>query len=225
MQIFTTAILLSGLTSLVAGAAWGPPGGFKPPFPYPTHTTTKAVSKTTATTTAKPTTTKTTTKTTTTTTTTSTVASVTCLSSAAASYLVNGYASLLTAYDNNTANALLASDFTDTSDSINYLAGYALGTTTFPSKAAFEAGQGSQQAIGFTVASIDFSCLSATFRWTASLGQYPVKGINILYASNLNATEQGWQVETMYSEFNVGAWELDIGASCGPYSPGDTVGS
>lgn len=52
---------------------------------------------------------------------------VSCLTNATASNLVNGFASLLTAYTNATANALLASDFTDTSDSINFLAGNALG--------------------------------------------------------------------------------------------------
>jgi len=218
MQIFTTAILLSGLTSLVAGAAYGPPAGFKFPPAPPPKTTAKATTTTShAVTTATTSTTSSYTS--------PTSAAVSCLTNSTAAYLVNGYASLLTAYNNDTANALLASGFTDTSDSINYLAGYALGATTFPSKSAFEQGQGSQQAIGFSVISIDFWCTGAAFRWTATLGQYPVKGINVLYASNLNSSSQGWQVASMYSEFNVGAWELDVGNSCGPYSPGDTVGS
>ena len=46
-----------------------------------------------------------------------------CLCKDSAQYLVNGFASLLTAFSNETANTILADDFTDTSDSINWLAG------------------------------------------------------------------------------------------------------
>jgi hypothetical protein len=30
----------------------------------------------------------------------------------------------------------------------------------------------------------------------------------------MNNSASGWQIETMYSEFNVGAWEVDIGRTC-----------
>jgi len=192
MQIFTTAVLLSGLTSLVAGAAYGPPPGLS--FPTPTF---KVPTPPIPTYSVAPT--------------------ALCLTNTTAAYLVNGFASLLTAYNNNTANAILASGFTDTSDSINFLAGIPLGSTTFPSKAAFEAGQGSQYPIGFSILSIDFGCTFAAFRWVATVGEQidPVKGINVLYASNLNGTSAGWQIASMYSEFNVGAWEVDIGKTCG----------
>jgi len=224
MQIFTTAVLLSGLTSLVAGAAFGPPGGFPGGFKFTPPTTTHAVTSTapayTTTTSAPAYTSPTSTYTYTSpiSTPTNTVSpSVTCLTNSTAAYLVNGFASLLTAYNNNTANAILASDFTDTSDSINFLIGAPLGTTTFPSKAAFEGGQGIQPSIGFSILSIDFGCTFAAFRWVATVGLQidPVKGINVLYASNLNGTAAGWQIESMYSEFNVGAWEVDIGKTCG----------
>jgi hypothetical protein len=46
-----------------------------------------------------------------------------CLCKDSAEYLVNGFGTLLSAYSNATADALLAEDFTDTSDSINWLAG------------------------------------------------------------------------------------------------------
>ena len=141
-----------------------------------------------------------------------------CLTDTTAAYLTNGYGSLLTAYSNATADALLASDFTDTSDSINWLAGIPLGGYTFNSTAAFKAGQGTQPAIGFSVTEIMHSCTEVAFRWTATvyLNKWPVKGINFFKASNLNNTAAGWQIETMYSEFNVGAWEIDIGRTCSP---------
>jgi hypothetical protein len=143
---------------------------------------------------------------------------VTCLTDDTASYLVNGFASLLTSYSNATAEAILASDFSDTSDSINWLAGYPLGGATFPSKQAFELGQGSQPAIGFQLYSIDaVACKVIAFRWAAILGSgSPVKGVNIIYASNLNGTAEGWQIETNYSEFNSGLWLEEIGGSCSP---------
>lgn len=141
-----------------------------------------------------------------------------CLTNATASYLTNGYGQLLSAYTNATAISLLAADFTDTSDSINWLAGIPLGGPTFASKGAFIGGQGTQPPIGFTVQSIMFSCTQVAFRWTATVGlkKFPAKGINMFTASNLNNSAAGWQIQTMYSEFDVGAWEVDIGRTCSP---------
>jgi hypothetical protein len=104
-----------------------------------------------------------------------------CLTDDTAAHLVNGYASLLTAYTNATANALLASNFTDTSDSINWIAGIPLGSATFSSLAAFIAGQGTQNSIGFTVYETMYSCTQVAFRWVAVVGYqtYPAKGINV----------------------------------------------
>ncbi|OAP61881.1 hypothetical protein AYL99_04084 [Fonsecaea erecta] len=145
---------------------------------------------------------------------------VTCLSSAAATSVVNGFASLLTAYTNATAEALLADDFTDTSDSINFLAGNPLGSVTFPSKLAFELGQGTQPAIGFELLNIDaITCTVIAFRWEAILGTAsPVKGINILYTENPTQTENGWQIQSVFSEFNSGLWTTEIGGTCVPPS-------
>ena len=144
--------------------------------------------------------------------------SVLCLTNSTAAYLTNGYGSLLTAYSNATAKSILASDFTDTSDSINWLAGIPLGGYTFSSLAAFIAGQGTQPPIGFTISEIMFSCNEVAFRWVATVGlkKWPVKGINMFTATNLNNSAAGWQIQNMYSEFNVGAWEIDIGRTCSP---------
>jgi hypothetical protein len=149
-------------------------------------------------------------------------AGVTCLTSATAEYLVNGFASLLTAYSNATANTLLADNFTDTSDSINFLEGAPLGSTTFPSKQAFEVGQGSQPPIGFDVLSIDaVTCTTIAFRWEAILGSgSPVKGIDIFYATNPTGTSTGWQISTVFSEFNSATWDQEIGGSCSPPGAG-----
>ncbi|KAJ9661045.1 hypothetical protein H2198_002204 [Neophaeococcomyces mojaviensis] len=146
---------------------------------------------------------------------------VTCLTTDTANTLIKGFASLLTNYNNATAGALLASDFTDTSDSINQLAGYPIGSTTFPSKQAFQLGQGSQPKIDFTVLSVDeVTCTNVAFRWSAGVGKklFPIKGINSFVASNLNGTDQGWQLKTMYSEFNSLGWFLNVGGQIIPPS-------
>ncbi|KIX09613.1 uncharacterized protein Z518_00693 [Rhinocladiella mackenziei CBS 650.93] len=202
MKLLATITFLVSTLSAVALASPQRGGGGRPGRPTITQT---ATGTTTSTTTISSSTTSS-----------ATSPTATCLDSSSAEYLVNGFASLLTAYSNATAEALLASNFTDTSDSINFLVGNPLGSVTFPSKAAFEAGQGSQPPIGFTILNIDaVTCDVIAFRWAATLGpDAPVKGINILYASNLNGTAAGWQVKTVYSEFNSGTWSQEIGGVC-----------
>jgi len=150
-----------------------------------------------------------------------------CLDESVAAEIVSQFGSLLSNYSNSTANNLLASDFVDTSDSINYLAGIPLGGATFPSKQAFELGQGSQPPVGFQVLSIDAVTCNGViaFRWVAQVGQqtYPAQGIDILYASLKGYNHEkvgphGWQLDKVYSEFNSAAWVVDIGGTCPPPS-------
>lgn len=124
-----------------------------------------------------------------------------CLTADTAKTLVNGFAGLLTAYTDANADALLDANFTDTSSSINMLAGYPLDSVTFPSKAAFKAGQGSQPAIPFNVISIDsYTCTNVTFRWSTTVvpNGLLVKGINSFVSSNKNNSAAGWQIKNMY---------------------------
>jgi hypothetical protein len=143
-----------------------------------------------------------------------------CLTPAIASGLVEGFGSLISAYSNATANSLLAADFTDTSDSIDFLIGAPEGTVTFPSKLAFELGQGSQPPIPFTVINIDaVTCSTVAFRWFVTIGPKIIKGINVFDASfsgNKNLGVEGWQIETNFSEFNSGLWLEAIGGTCTP---------
>lgn len=143
-----------------------------------------------------------------------------CLTPEIASGLVNGFGSLISAYTTANANNLLAPNFTDTSDSIDFLGGYPEGTVTFPSKAAFEAGQGTQRPIPFTVINIDaVTCNTVAYRWYVTIGAYKLKGINIFTAENSGDSSvgvSGWQIETNYSEFNSGLWTEAIGGVCTP---------
>jgi hypothetical protein len=144
-----------------------------------------------------------------------------CLTIADADYIVNGFALLINSTFSTTLAAdILAVSFTDYSDSIDFLAGIPLGDATFTSLAGFEAGQSGQAPIPFQVLSIDaVTCSNIAFRWLAypGTGKYEVKGINIAYTAQTgNAANgaNGWQIQTNFVEFNVAAWDLDIGGSC-----------
>lgn len=145
-----------------------------------------------------------------------------CLSYPIAAGLVNGFGSLISAYSNATANSLLAPDFTDTSDSIDFLAGLPEGTVTFPSKLAFELGQGAQPPIPFTVINIDaVTCNTVAFRWFVTINGINIKGINIFtaeFSGNYNLGVNGWQIGPNYSEFDSGLWLVAIGGTCTPPS-------
>jgi hypothetical protein len=147
-----------------------------------------------------------------------------CITSEQANYLIDGFASLLTGYTLTNAELYLASDFSDYSDSINYLIGAPLGGPTFATLIDFENSQGQQQNIGFAVdtqAPITIDCTSVAFRWTAKVGVVPVKGINLFTTvyENDGSQNSDWQIETNFSEFDVGAWELNLDQSCGAFSP------
>jgi hypothetical protein len=149
-----------------------------------------------------------------------------CLTIADADYIVNAFALLINStFSTTLAASILAVDFLDYSDSIDFLAGIPLGDATFTSLAGFEAGQGGQAPIPFQVLSIDaVTCTNIAFRWLAypGTGKYEVKGINIAYTAQTgNAANgaNGWQIQTNFVEFNSAAWDLDLGGSCTPPPP------
>lgn len=150
-----------------------------------------------------------------------------CLPNGVATQIIDGFLSLISAYNNDVADSLLADNFQDTSDSINYLAGIPLGSTTFPTKSAFEQGQGSQGAVPISLINIDaITCDGViAFRWVAypATAQLEVKGINVLYTVNSGDKKSmgkgGWQISQVFSEFNNAAWIVDLGLSCNPPTP------
>ena len=149
-----------------------------------------------------------------------------CLTTADADYIVNSFALLINSPFNATLAAdILAVNFVDYSDSIDFLAGVPLGSATFTSLASFEAGQGGQPPVPFQVLSIDaVTCTNIAFRWLAypGTGTYEVKGINIAYTEQTGSATNGangFQIQTNFVEFNVAAWDLDIGGTCTPPPP------
>ncbi|KAJ9654451.1 hypothetical protein H2198_006531 [Neophaeococcomyces mojaviensis] len=131
---------------------------------------------------------------------------------------------MLSAYNNSTANALLADNFVDASDSIDYLAVITLGSPTFPFEAAFEQGQGTQAPVPISLHNVDAVTCNGViaFRWITypATGKLEVKGSNILYTvsgRDKNSVEHGGsQISQVFSEFNSAAWIVDLELPCNP---------
>jgi len=129
--------------------------------------------------------------------------------------------STLTNFDLATAQNLLYPGLQDTSDSINLLAGIPLGSVTFPSAQAYEAGQGALPPIGFTV--LDTAAITCdgviALQWVAAVGSpaLPAQGITILKSIKVGndavVGPTGWQLSVIKTEFNSAAWLQDIGGS------------
>jgi hypothetical protein len=146
-----------------------------------------------------------------------------CLLDDEATKLANNFKSLILAYSKANAEAFLTKDFTDYSDSVNELINNGcpdgpakLGTPTFTSLSAFEAGQSSQPSIPFQILNIWHGCRDVALRWRSSAPGFvqpeqPVTGIIVLEViPNGIFSAQPWLIKTVYSEFNSGAWLYDL---------------
>ncbi len=104
------------------------------------------------------------------------------------------------------ANELLADDFTDYSDSINYLKRDPLGEVAFDSKAAFIQGQGTQPPFP-SVDTLDWfhTCDEIAWRWQGNYTPKPIRGINMFKINNKK------QIQTVLVEMNSGAFLYNVG--------------
>nr|OQO22815.1 hypothetical protein B0A51_10048 [Rachicladosporium sp. CCFEE 5018] len=143
----------------------------------------------------------------------------TCMSDSEATSVANNFATLITSYSKALADKVLASGFTDYSDSVIELINsgcsgpVALGTETFTSRSAFEAAQSSQPAIPFQILNQWLACDHVTVRWRSALTPQQVTGILVIGVTK-NGTrnpDPKWLISEVYSEFNSGAWLVDLG--------------
>ncbi|KAK7949246.1 uncharacterized protein PG986_010132 [Apiospora aurea] len=145
-----------------------------------------------------------------------------CLTQPAVKEITDNYAQVIGNYTEALADKFIADDFTDTSDSINVLAQQPLGSATFPSKAAFKAGQSQLPKIPLVVKSVNaVTCDTIVLRWTQTFGNpaQPAQGISILvnaFESNKGEKEKGWKLKTLYTEFNSLTYFTNTGGSCTP---------
>ena len=125
-------------------------------------------------------------------------------------------------YHDVLADAVLAPNFTDYSESVNTLINSCpqgdaakplpLLAPTFTSLEQFKIGQGQQPSINFERLNLWHTCDSVIIRWvttnTAPIPEpKPVVGlISMEVIPNYNSTGKPWLIDTVYSEFDAGAW-------------------
>jgi hypothetical protein len=145
-----------------------------------------------------------------------------CLRAEDVDHLVTNFALLVNStFDPARSADILNVDFTDFSDSINFLTGQAPGSATFTSLQQFNVGQGGQPPVPLEILNVDaVTCDTVAFRWMAYPGPLSVKGITLFNAVQANGSSNGWQIKTQYAEFNVAAWTNDLpGGHCTPPPP------
>ncbi|KAK8093506.1 hypothetical protein PG997_000191 [Apiospora hydei] len=131
-----------------------------------------------------------------------------CLTQPAVKEITDNYAQVIGNYTEALADKFIADDFTD--------------TVTFPSKAAFKAGQSQLPKIPLVVKSVNaVTCDTIVLRWTQTFGNpaQPAQGISILvnaFESNKGEKEKGWKLKTLYTEFNSLTYFTNTGGSCTP---------
>jgi len=136
-----------------------------------------------------------------------------CMSSSDAQQVATNFKNLIADYSDELADSSLTKNFHDYSDSVNELINsgcsgpQALGSATFTSLAAFKAGQSQQPAIPFEQLNIWNNCDTVVIRWRSAQSPEIVTG-NIVMETVYHGGS--WKIETVYSEFNSGAWLVNL---------------
>ena len=145
-----------------------------------------------------------------------------CMTDDDANRVANNFRTLITDYSNATAARVLCTDFTDYSDSVNELINNGclngpqpLGSATFSSLEEFQAGQGGQPNIPFEILNVWHNCDTVTMRWRSTSPGFvqpeeQVVGI-VVMETVYSGGEEPYLIDTVYSEFNSGAWLYDLG--------------
>ncbi|KEF58446.1 uncharacterized protein A1O9_06372 [Exophiala aquamarina CBS 119918] len=147
-----------------------------------------------------------------------------CIPAVTAHKIVDDFILTLTNFTgDNAKNLLTDAHFSDTSSSINFFTGAPLDGFTFADKTAFISGQGAQPPVNVTLIKIDSVTCDGiiTFRWQATFPRTIAKGINVLYTAKTGSDAnvvgpKGYQIQTIFSEFNSATWDLGFGGACTP---------
>ncbi|KAK5166262.1 uncharacterized protein LTR77_008523 [Saxophila tyrrhenica] len=155
-----------------------------------------------------------------------------CMGRLDAKKIANNFRDLINLEFNTTlARVSMTPNFHDYSDGVNELVNAGcpgpntLGEATFSSREEFIMGQSTQPPIPFQILNLWHTCTSVHLRWRSSAPgpihpELPVTGlvaIDTVPNPDGSNCEQPWLMETVYSEFNSGAWLTDLGnftASC-----------
>lgn len=148
-----------------------------------------------------------------------------CIDNNDASQIANAFADLIRLPFNTTlAKNFMTTNFHDYSDSVIELIDsgcsgpVALGSATFSSRKSFIAGQSGQPPIPFDILNTWHNCDTVFLRWrspnpgTVNPEQQVTGIIAIETVPNpRSGAEFPFKAETVYSEFNSGAWLYDLG--------------
>jgi hypothetical protein len=146
-----------------------------------------------------------------------------CMTAAEADQVATAWGTLIASYNEALADAVLTTNFTDYSESVNTLINSCpqgdaakpldLLSASFTSREMFKIGQGQQPAINFQRLNIWPGCTSVNIRWmttnTAPIpNPKPVVGLIAMEVvkNQQAAAEYPWLISTVYSEFDAGAW-------------------
>ncbi|KAK0851969.1 25S rRNA (adenine2142-N1)-methyltransferase [Friedmanniomyces endolithicus] len=162
-----------------------------------------------------------------------------CMNDDQANKVANNFRDLIAAYTTTLANSVLTTTVHDYSDSVIELIDggcpsgpIALGSATFDSSANFEMGQGGQPNITFELLNVWHNCETVTLRWRSPMpnpgpGPAPAVQEQVTGIVVLETVWNGWQsaqqflINTIYSEFNSGAWLYDLEI----FKPGNCTGA
>jgi hypothetical protein len=133
-----------------------------------------------------------------------------CLTDTEAQTIVSGFINLLENTQENfnltLAQTLLADDFTDYSDSINYLKQTPLGAVSFATKQEFIDGQGTQPPFpSVQTLTMFHTCDSIAWRWQGNYAPLWIRGINMFLINDKR------QIHTVFVELNSGAFLKNVG--------------
>jgi hypothetical protein len=133
-----------------------------------------------------------------------------CLTDSDVQTIVSGFIDMLenTQDDFNVtlAQTLLADDFSDYSDSINYLKRTPLGAVSFATRQDFIDGQGAQPPFpSVRTLTLFHTCDSIAWRWQGDYAPLWIRGINIFLVNDQK------QIQTVFVELNSGAFLKDVG--------------
>ena len=149
-----------------------------------------------------------------------------CMCDSEAEKVANNFKALIDeAFSVSLAKASMMKDFHDYSDSVNELINAGcpngpatLGEATFSSRAEFISGQSAEAPIPFSILNLWHTCDTVIMRWMTSAPgtvqpEQPVTGIIVIETvpNTVDGTDQPWLMNTVYSEFNSGAWLYDVG--------------
>jgi len=148
-----------------------------------------------------------------------------CLTNSEAQTVANNFrATIALPFNKAFVRKTFTKDFEDFSDSVNELINAGcpngpapLGSATFSSRHAFILGQSSQPPITFNILNVWHNCNTVIVRWftpnpgTITTAQEQVTGIIVLEVVPGTSSSEPWLIQTVFSEFNSGAWLYDLG--------------